>query len=117
MEHKDRGMMPFFVINLNGDVERQASVSRELAAAGVTFTRIPAVLEAERLGETGLVDLAAYGVRNRAAESWVRTFAWELAGCDVRRGGYYTAWASSPRYYKSAEAIPACPWMGGMGEL
>jgi glycosyl transferase family 25 len=59
-------MPPVFVINLDKDVERLASVSRELAAAGITFTRIPAVLGAERLGEAGLVDLAAYRVRNRA---------------------------------------------------
>jgi glycosyl transferase, family 25 len=59
-------MTPVFVINLDRDTERLASVSRELAAAGVAFTRIPAVLGAERLDEPGLVDLAAYRRRNRA---------------------------------------------------
>lgn len=70
MTHVSRAMPAalchFFVINLDRDVERLASVSRELAAAGITFTRIPAVLGAERLGEPGIVDLAAYRVRNRA---------------------------------------------------
>lgn len=57
---------PVFVINLERDTARLESVRRELGAAGIPFTRIPAVLGAERLEEPGLVDLASYRARNRA---------------------------------------------------
>jgi glycosyl transferase family 25 len=57
---------PVFVINLDRDSARLESVRRELDGAGIPFTRIPAVLGAERLGEAGLVDLASYRTRNRA---------------------------------------------------
>jgi glycosyl transferase family 25 len=59
-------MPPVFVINLDRDTARLESVSRELERAGMPFTRVPAVPGAERLGEPGLVDLAAYRGRNRA---------------------------------------------------
>ncbi len=57
---------PVYVINLDRDTARLESVRRELDGAGIPFTRIPAVLGAERLGEPGLVDLEAYRRRNRA---------------------------------------------------
>lgn len=57
---------PVLVINLDRDTARLESVRRELEASGIPFTRIPAVLGAERLDEPGLVDLAAYRARNRA---------------------------------------------------
>lgn len=57
---------PVYVINLDRDTERLASATRELAAAGLAFTRIPAVLGAELLGRPGLVDTEAYRGRNRA---------------------------------------------------
>lgn len=57
---------PVFVINLDRDTARLESARRELAAAGIPFTRVPAVAGEERMAEPGLVDLEGYRIRNRA---------------------------------------------------
>lgn len=59
-------MTPFiYVINLDRDTERLASVCGNLAALGLAFKRVPAVLGKEILNWEDLVDLPAYAWRNR----------------------------------------------------
>ena len=54
-----------YVINLDRDTERLASVRGNLAALGLTFERVPAVLGKEIPNWEDLIDLPAYAWRNR----------------------------------------------------
>ena len=53
------------MINLDRDVERMASLAGSLAARGLAFTRVPAVLGKDVPDWEGLVDADAYSGRNR----------------------------------------------------
>ena len=59
------GMPPIYVINLDRDVERMASVDGSLKSLGLGYVRIPAVLGKEVPGWEMLVDADLYGGRNR----------------------------------------------------
>ena len=61
-------MPPVYVINLDRDVERMASVSANLAARGMRFERLPAVVGKELPDWRGKVDMRAYAWRNRREE-------------------------------------------------
>ena len=54
-----------FVINLDRDVSRMASIAASLQALGLPFRRLPAVLGKEVPAWESLVDAKLYGVRNR----------------------------------------------------
>lgn len=58
-------MPPVFVINLDRDVERMASLSDSLGRLGLAHVRVPAVLGKEVPGWEDLVDRGLYGARNR----------------------------------------------------
>lgn len=58
-------MPPIYVINLDRDVERMASLAASLRALGLGYVRIPAVLGKEVAGWEQLVDAGLYGARNR----------------------------------------------------
>lgn len=60
-------MPPIFVINLDRDVERMASMAVGLRARGLGYVRVPAVLGKEVPGWENLVDAELYGARNRNA--------------------------------------------------
>lgn len=61
-------MPPVYVINLDRDVERMASVGATLASQGMTFERLPAVIGKELPDWRGYVDAQAYAWRNRREE-------------------------------------------------
>jgi glycosyl transferase family 25 len=69
MMHKatdGRGMkIPIYVINMEKDVERLASISANLASLGLVFERVPAVLGADHMDDPRKVDLQRYLKRNR----------------------------------------------------
>jgi glycosyl transferase family 25 len=58
-------MPPIFVINLDRDVERMASLAVSLRSLGLDYVRVPAVLGKEVPGWEKLVDASLYGNRNR----------------------------------------------------
>lgn len=58
---------PIYVINLDRDTERLASISANLGQLGLAFERIPAVLGAAHVADPTIVDLARYPGRNRRA--------------------------------------------------
>jgi len=58
-------MPPIFVINLDRDVERMASLAGSLKSLGLEYVRVPAVLGKEVPGWEKLVDASLYGDRNR----------------------------------------------------
>ena len=58
-------MPPIFVINLDRDVERMASLAGSLRSLGLDYVRVPAVLGKEVPGWEQLVDARRYGGRNR----------------------------------------------------
>jgi glycosyl transferase family 25 len=58
-------MPPIFVINLDRDVERMASLAGSLRSLGLDYVRVPAVLGKEVPGWEKLVDASLYGNRNR----------------------------------------------------
>lgn len=58
-------MPPVFVINLDRDVKRMASLSDSLGRLGLAHVRVPAVLGKEVPGWEDLVDRGLYGARNR----------------------------------------------------
>lgn len=58
-------MPPIFVINLDRDVERMASLAGSLKSLGLDYVRVPAVLGKEVPGWEQLVDSGLYADRNR----------------------------------------------------
>jgi glycosyl transferase family 25 len=54
-----------YVINLDRDAERLASIRANLGALGLGFERLPAVMGKDLPDWEKLVDLAAYAWRNR----------------------------------------------------
>ena len=58
-------MPPIFVINLDRDVERMASIDGSLKSLGLNYVRVPAVLGKDVPGWEQLVDANLYGARNR----------------------------------------------------
>lgn len=58
-------MPPIFVINLDRDVERMASLAGNLRSLGLGYVRISAVLGKEVPGWEQLVDSGLYSARNR----------------------------------------------------
>jgi glycosyl transferase family 25 len=58
-------MPPIYVINLDRDVERMASLASSLQALDLPFERVSAVLGKEVPDWEQLVDAGLYGVRNR----------------------------------------------------
>lgn len=58
-------MPPIFVINLDRDVERMASLAGSLKSLGLDYVRVPAVLGKEVPGWEQLVDAGLYADRNR----------------------------------------------------
>jgi len=54
-----------YVINLDRDTERLASIRANLGALGLGFERLPAVMGKDVPDWEKLVDLAAYAWRNR----------------------------------------------------
>lgn len=60
-----RPMPPIYVINLDRDVERMASLAGSLQALGLPYQRIPAVLGKQVPDWEKLVDADLYGARNR----------------------------------------------------
>ena len=58
-------MPPIYVINLDRDVERMASLAGSLEALGLPYRRIPAVLGKQVPDWEKLVDADLYGARNR----------------------------------------------------
>jgi len=57
--------IPIYVINMEKDVESLASIAANLAALGLRFERMPAVLGADHVGDPNKVDLHLYLRRNR----------------------------------------------------
>ncbi len=57
--------VPIYVINLDRDAERLASIASSLKALGLPFERIPAVAGAPHVEDPAIVDLARYPLRNR----------------------------------------------------
>ncbi|MEY3853210.1 MAG: hypothetical protein RI910_2190 [Verrucomicrobiota bacterium] len=58
-------MPPIYVINLDRDVERMASLAGSLNGLGLGYVRVPAVLGKDVPEWEKLVDPRAYGARNR----------------------------------------------------
>jgi glycosyl transferase family 25 len=58
-------MPPLYVINLDRDQERMATLDAHLRARGVDFVRVPAVLGKEVPDWEKLVDQKLYAIRNR----------------------------------------------------
>jgi glycosyl transferase family 25 len=58
-------MPPIYVINLDRDVERMASLAGSLQALGLPFERVSAVLGRQVPNWEQLVDAKLYGIRNR----------------------------------------------------
>jgi glycosyl transferase family 25 len=58
-------MPPIYVINLDRDVERMASLDGSLRSLGLAYVRVPAVLGKEVPAWEKLVDAPLYGARNR----------------------------------------------------
>lgn len=58
-------MPPIYVINLDRDVERMASLARSLEALALPFTRVSAVLGKQVPDWERLVDAGLYAARNR----------------------------------------------------
>jgi glycosyl transferase family 25 len=58
-------MPPLYVINLDRDKERMATLDAHLRACGVDYIRVPAVLGKEVSGWERLVDPKLYAIRNR----------------------------------------------------
>ena len=58
-------MPPVFVINLDRDTERMASMAESLGRLGLPHVRVPAVLSKEIPGWEAMVDGGLYYSRNR----------------------------------------------------
>ena len=58
-------MPPIYVINLDRDVERMASLARSLEALALPFERVSAVLGKQVPDWEKLVDAGLYSARNR----------------------------------------------------
>jgi len=58
-------MPPIYVINLDRDVERMASLAGSLQTLGLAYQRIPAILGKQVPDWEKLVDAELYGARNR----------------------------------------------------
>jgi glycosyl transferase family 25 len=57
--------VPVYVINLDKDTDRLATVSASLKALGIAFQRLPAIVGAPHLEDPEKVDLARFRSRNR----------------------------------------------------
>jgi glycosyl transferase family 25 len=60
--------VPIYVINLEKDAERLASISANLGSLGLEFERVPAVLGANYAEDPHTVDLRRYSRRNRRSK-------------------------------------------------
>lgn len=68
MEYRKRQEVPplILVINLDRDTQRMATVSRNLAALGLEFERLPAVMGKDLANPGSYVDAVGYAQLNRA---------------------------------------------------